>query len=288
MITVEIERVRRAILRNLLISKRKKPAEYTIRRRASGFLPQTADRRRPSIALIVADMIDRSNAVDWRTAESDLWRLGYHRTPALLAADECRTTAAMYDDDARFRSRIDMSRYRFGSGEYKYFTRPLPAVVQELRESLYPRLAPVANAWWAALGEHVSFPDTLDGLISSCAARGQTRPTPLLLKYVEGDYNCLHQDLYGDAYFPLQVAVFLSEPATDYTGGEFLLVEQRPRAQSAGEVIVPRMGEAVIFTTRMRPVKGARGYYRVQVRHGVSRIRSGTRFTLGIIFHDGK
>ena len=174
----------------------------------------------------------------------------------------------------------------FGSGEYKYFAHPLPPLVQSLRESLYPRLAPIANAWWEALDETTRFPDTVEALLASCAKHGQTRPTPLLLKYVEGDYNCLHQDLYGDVYFPLQVAIFLSEPGVDYTGGEFLLVEQRPRAQSAGEVIVPRMGDAVIFTTRIRPAKGARGYYRVQMRHGVSRIRSGNRFTLGIIFHD--
>jgi hypothetical protein len=231
---------------------------------------------------------DRANAVDWTAAELDLWQRGYHHCPALLAPDECRDLTALYDDDTRFRSHIDMARYRFGRGEYKYFARPLPAIVEQLRESLYPRLAPVANAWWAALGETTRFPDSLDGLILSCVKHRQTRPTPLLLKYVQDDYNCLHQDLYGDIYFPLQVAVFLSEPGTDYTGGEFLLVEQRPRAQSAGEVIVPRMGEAVIFTTRIRPVKGARGYYRAQMRHGVSRLRSGTRFTLGIIFHDAK
>ena len=233
-------------------------------------------------------MADRTSIVDWTAAGQDLWQRGYHLTPALLTPDECRATAALYDDDTRFRSRIDMARYRFGSGEYNYFSLPLAPLVQVLRESLYPHLAPIANAWWEALGEPARFPGTLDGLLASCEKHGQTRPTPLLLKYVEGDYNCLHQDLYGDVYFPLQAAVFLSEPGVDYTGGEFLLVEQRPRAQSAGEVIVPTMGQAVIFTTRIRPAKGTKGYYRVQMRHGVSRLRSGTRFTLGIIFHDGK
>jgi hypothetical protein len=231
-------------------------------------------------------MTEPSSVIDWTAAEQDLWQRGHHHTVPLLTPDECRATASLYDDDVRFRSHVDMARYRFGRGEYKYFAQPLPAIVQQLRASLYPRLATVANAWWAALGEDTRFPDSLEGLLTSCAAHGQARPTPLLLKYVEGDYNCLHQDLYGDVYFPLQVAVFLSQPGRDYTGGEFLLVEQRPRAQSAGEVIVPKMGEAVIFTTRIRPMKGARGSYRVQMRHGVSRLRSGTRFTLGIIFHD--
>jgi hypothetical protein len=195
---------------------------------------------------------------------------------------------ALFDEDRRFRSHIDMARYRFGEGEYKYFAAPLPSVVQTLRESLYPELAPVANAWMEALGDRTRFPTTLAGLLDACARHKQTRPTPLLLRYAPGDYNCLHQDLYGDVYFPLQTAFFLNAPGVDYTGGEFVLLEQRPRAQSAAEVIVPPQGAAVMFTTRLRPMKGTRGYYRVNMRHGVSRVRSGQRHTLGIIFHDAK
>ncbi|MGE0041382.1 MAG: 2OG-Fe(II) oxygenase [Vicinamibacterales bacterium] len=227
-------------------------------------------------------------ALDWEAIERSLWDRGYARTTALLTPDECRTVAGLYDDDTIFRSHIQMARFRFGEGEYKYFAHPLPALVSSLREGLYPRLVPVANAWMEALGDPARFPGTLAELHAECARHGQRRPTPLLLKYGPGDYNCLHQDLYGDVFFPLQAAVFLDRPGVDYTGGEFLLVEQRPRAQSAGEVIVPGQGEAVIFTTRHRPAKGARGYYRAQVRHGVSRVRSGARHTLGVIFHDAR
>jgi uncharacterized protein len=234
------------------------------------------------------DIAARVGALDWPALETSLSAHGYAATPAILTADECAGLIASYTDDGRFRSHIDMARFRFGAGDYKYFAYPLPPIVAALRGAFYPRLAPVANRWWSELGERTRFPPTLDALQRQCHARNQTRPTPLLLRYQAGGYNCLHQDLYGDVYFPLQVALFLSAPEVDYTGGEFLLVEQRPRAQSAGEVIRPQQGEAVIFTTRLRPVQGTRGVYRVNVRHGVSRVRSGNRYTLGIIFHDGQ
>jgi hypothetical protein len=237
---------------------------------------------------VTTSLPERIEKLDWPRLHASLWDFGYALTSPVLTADECRETAALFDRDAIFRSHVDMKRYRFGEGEYKYFANPLPPIVQDLRQALYPHLPPVANAWMEALGESTRFPETLVDLLAACARRGQTRPTPLLLRYGPGDYNCLHQDLYGDVYFPLQAAVFLNEPGVDYTGGEFLLVEQRPRAQSAGEVVVPPRGALVIFTTRIRPVKGARGYYRVNMRHGVSRVRSGSRHTLGIIFHDAK
>jgi hypothetical protein len=230
----------------------------------------------------------RIRELDWPALSASLWSHGYALTPPVLTPEACQATAALFDADDRFRSHIDMKRYRFGEGEYKYFAHPLPPIVRELRQSLYPHLAPVANAWMEALGERTRFPGTLEGLLAACERRGQTRPTPLLLRYGPGDYNCLHQDLYGDVYFPLQTAAFLNQPGVDYTGGEFLLVEQRPRAQSAGEVVIPPRGALVIFTTRIRPIKGARGYYRANMRHGVSRVRSGARHTLGIIFHDAK
>lgn len=193
----------------------------------------------------------------------------------------------MYDEDARFRSRIDMARYGFGSGEYKYFARPLPPAVEALREAVYPQLAPVASRWAERLGGE-PYPATLEAFLNLCAKRGQTRPTPLLLRYGPGDYNCLHQDLYGDVVFPIQLTVVLSRRDVDYQGGEFLLVEQRPRAQSRGQAVPLELGEAVIFATRYRPIQGTRGFYRVNMRHGVSRLLSGERFTLGVIFHDAK
>ncbi len=235
-----------------------------------------------------ATIPSRVDSLDWPDLEASLSRSGYARTPPILSAAECRDLIELYPEDRHFRSRIEMARFRFGEGDYKYFAHPLPDTVVQLRESLYPWLAPIANRWWQELGEQTRFPETLDGLLAQCAKRGQKRPTPLMLRYETGDYNCLHQDLYGDVFFPLQVAVFLSQPGADYTGGEFLLLEQRPRAQSAGEVVIPNQGEAVIFTTRVRPVQGSRGFYRVNMRHGVSRVRSGLRFTLGVIFHDAK
>jgi uncharacterized protein len=206
----------------------------------------------------------------------------------MLTAPECAALARLYDDESRFRSRVVMERHRFGVGEYKYFARPLPEPVASLRAALYPPLAAIANGWMAALGDSKRFPPGLEAFLEVCARAGQEQPTPLLLRYLEGGYNCLHQDLYGEVAFPLQVAVMLSRPRTDYTGGEFLLIEQRPRSQSAGAAITAGQGEMVIFPNRVRPVAGSRGVYRVNVRHGVSRIHSGRRLTLGIIFHDAK
>ena len=206
--------------------------------------------------------------------------------PDLLSPGECRALAELYDDRDAFRSRVVMARHGFGQGEYKYLAYKLPPAVEALRQLLYPLVAPVANRWRRQLGLAADFPDTLDRYLARCHAAGQTRPTPLILKYGPGDYNCLHQDLYGELVFPLQATVLLSRPGEDFAGGEFLLVEQRPRRQSKGEVVALRQGDAVIFPVHHRPVAGSRGYYRVTMRHGVSRVRSGSRFTLGIIFHD--
>lgn len=230
----------------------------------------------------------RVQQLDWEALESALAENGYAHTPAVLTPEECRELIGLYPDDARFRSHIDMARFRFGLGDYKYFADPLPGIIQELRRTFYPPLAAVANRWMENLGSRDRFPGQLDDFLKVCHRHGQRRPTPLLLRYTQGGYNCLHQDIYGEVAFPLQVAFFLSQPGRDYEGGEFLLLEQRPRAQSRGEVVIPEQGEAVIFTTRYRPVRGSRGYYRVNIRHGVSRMKSGERYTLGIIFHDAK
>jgi uncharacterized protein len=211
---------------------------------------------------------------------------GFATLPALVGAAECRALAALWADAAAFRKRVVMQQHGFGQGEYRYFTYPLPKTVQALRESLYRRLAPIANRWRESLGQAGEFPAELEAYLKKCHAQGQTKPTPLVLRYEAGDYNCLHQDLYGDEVFPLQATVLLSAPGRDFEGGEFLLVEQRPRAQSRGEVVPLALGDAVVFAVRERPRRGARGFHRVQLRHGVSRIRSGLRFTLGIIFHD--
>jgi hypothetical protein len=198
----------------------------------------------------------------------------------------CAGFRAAYDDDSLFRSRVVMARHGFGRGEYKYFAYPLPRAVEELRRTLYPRLAPIANRWEKMLAREARFPETHTAYLRTCHAAGQTRPTPLLLRYAEGDYNCLHQDLYGEEAFPLQVAILLSRPDEDFTGGEFVMTEQRPRMQSRVEVAPLTQGSAVIFAVNERPVQGGRGVYRVRMRHGVSRLRSGSRYTLGVIFHD--
>ena len=224
--------------------------------------------------------------VDWAAIEQALDAQGYATTPPLLTGAECRDLAALYASDARFRSRVVMQRHAFGRGEYKYFDYPLPSVVQALRQGIYPRLAPVANRWRQTLGEPGELPSSLDAFLAECHAAGQERPTPLLLRYGPDDYNCLHQDLYGPLVFPLQLTVLLSEPGHDFAGGEFVLVEQRPRAQSKAEVVPLAQGEAVIFAVHHRPVRGTRGWYRVALRHGVSRLLSGSRHTLGVIFHD--
>ncbi|MGH7711711.1 MAG: 2OG-Fe(II) oxygenase [Gemmatimonadaceae bacterium] len=230
----------------------------------------------------------RLAGLDWEAIERDLWQRGYAETPPVLTPDECNALTALYDDDNRFRSRVIMARHRFGEGEYQYFADPLPKVVAQLREHAYPHLAPIANRWAESLGKRERCPATLEEFLARCAQAGQTKPTPLLLRYETGGYNCLHQDIYGDVAFPMQLLAFLAAPGVDYTGGEFLLVEQRPRAQSAAEVIAGAQGALVFFTTRERPARGARGFYRVNVRHGVSRVRSGRRHTLGVIFHNAR
>lgn len=227
--------------------------------------------------------------LDWEALGESLDERGYAvASEPALSPEECAELVALYDDDRRFRSRIEMARYRFGEGEYKYFANPLPRVVSELRRTLYPPLARVANRWMEQLEEGERYPATHAEFLERCAQAGQTKPTPLVLRYGAGGYNCLHQDVYGDVAFPLQAVVFLTEPGVDYEGGEFLLVEQRPRAQSMGDIVPARQGGLAFFTTRIRPVRGSRGYYRVQMRHGVTRVASGRRFTLGIIFHDAK
>ena len=219
---------------------------------------------------------------------ADLEARGSGIIARLLDPDRCRSIVALYGQDERFRSRVVMSRHGFGRGEYKYFAYPLPDAVSELRSALYPRLAPIANRWNELLKDPVRYPADHRQFLARCAAAGQTRPTPLLLQYAAGDYNCLHQDLYGEHVFPLQVAILLSEPRKDFTGGEFVLTEQRPRMQSRAEVVPLHQGDAVVFAVHHRPVRGSRGIYRVNMRHGVSTVRSGRRHTLGIIFHDAK
>jgi hypothetical protein len=225
--------------------------------------------------------------IDATSLAGDLDRYGAVILPGLLQADTCRDLAAQYERDG-FRSRVVMARHGFGRGEYKYFAYPLPAGVQQLREAFYPPLADIANRWNDAMGIAVRYPATHAAYLAQCHAAGQRRPTPLLLQYGADDYNCLHQDLYGEHVFPLQMAILLSQPGVDFTGGEFVLTEQRPRMQSRAEVVPLRQGDAVIFAVHHRPVQGARGTYRVNMRHGVSRVRSGRRHTLGIIFHDAE
>jgi hypothetical protein len=228
---------------------------------------------------------DRVRQLPWPDLEASLWQFGFARTRAVLTPEECASLVAMYGNQELFRSRIEMARYRFGEGDYQYFAYPLPSVVQELRTHAYPALAGIANRWAEALGRPERYPADLKRLLAQCKQVDQTRPTPLLLHYETGGYNCLHQDIYGDLAFPLQLVCFLNR---EYTGGEFLLVEQRPRAQSIGHAMRPEQGEMAVFTTRYRPVKGSKGYYRVNVKHGVSRVTSGSRYTLGVIFHDAK
>lgn len=228
----------------------------------------------------------RVEQIDTEALTSELDAQGWSVLPDLLTAAQCSDIAGMYDKDSGFRSRVVMARYGFGLGEYRYFSYPLPPLVQQLRTLLYPRLAPVANQWHERMGMDTRFPASHDAFIARCAAAGQTRPTPLLLKYGAGDYNCLHQDLYGEHVFPLQVAVLLSEPQKDFSGGEFVLTEQRPRMQTRAAVVPLTKGDAVVFAVNSRPVRGTRGDYRVKLRHGVSKIIEGHRHTLGIIFHD--
>jgi hypothetical protein len=228
----------------------------------------------------------RLDAFDWPSVASDLDARGFAMLEKLLSDDECRVVAALYDDESRFRSRVDMARHGFGRGEYRYLSHPLPDLVTRLRANLYVHLALVANRWSRAMRHDVRYPDTHAEFLTRCHAAGQRLPTPLLLYYEKDDYNCLHQDLYGAHVFPLQVAILLSEPLVDFTGGEFVLSEQRPRMQSRVEVVPLRRGDGVVFAVNERPVPGRRGTHRVRMRHGVSRLRSGRRHTLGVIFHD--
>ncbi|MBA3447749.1 MAG: 2OG-Fe(II) oxygenase [Pseudaminobacter sp.] len=230
----------------------------------------------------------RIESRDWRALAAELDGHGCAVIEKLLTPEECREIAAFYPDEKHFRSHIQMGRHGFGKGEYRYFKYPLPDLLDDLRAALYPRLAPIANEWNARMGVDMRYPETHRDFLRLCHDAGQLRPTPLLLQYVSGDFNCLHQDLYGDLAFPLQVAILLSEPGRDFTGGEFVLTEQRPRMQSRAEVVPLRQGDAAIFAVHNRPVQGAKGSYRVNLRHGVSRVRSGLRHTVGIIFHDAK
>ena len=228
----------------------------------------------------------RVAAYDWQALASELDNYGCAVVPKLLSPEECRTIAALYPDESHFRSHVIMARHGFGKGEYRYFKYPLPHLLGGLRTALYPHLADVANKWSGRMGIDEGYPEDHASFLERCRAAGQTRPTPLLLQYVPGDFNCLHQDLYGELAFPIQVAIFLSEPGRDFTGGEFALTEQRPRMQSRVEVVPLRQGDAVAFAVHNRPVQGSKGTYRVNLRHGVSRLRSGMRHTVGIIFHD--
>jgi hypothetical protein len=230
----------------------------------------------------------RLDNVSWEALEQQLDQAGCAVLPGLLTSADCDKVVPLYAQDAPFRSRIVMARHGFGRGEYKYFAYPLPALVAALREAVYPRLAPIANRWHQALGLKADFPRRHADFIRRCHEEGQSRPTPLMLRYGEGDYNCLHQDLYGEQVFPLQLAVLLSEPAAEFDGGEFVMTEQRPRMQSRPEVVHLDKGDAVVFAVHTRPVQGARGIYRVNHRHGVSRLRRGQRYTLGVIFHDAQ
>ena len=235
-----------------------------------------------------APIQDRVAALPWSDLHESLTESGYATTANLLTPEECAELRGLYPRDELFRSRVIMERLRFGRGEYKYFANPVPPIVTELRTHVYPYLATVANQWAEALGEQLRFPAGHSTFLEHCHQAGQTRPTPLLLHYEQDGYNCLHQDIYGAVAFPLQMVLMLGQPGRDWEGGEFVLLEQRPRAQSKAEVISAGEGCAVIFTTRYRPVKGSRGYYRVNIKHGVARVKSGSRYTLGIIFHDAE
>ncbi len=234
------------------------------------------------------DIGTRVDSYDWASVSAHLDACGWGMLPKLLTPGEAAGIAALFDDDSRFRSHIVMARHGFGRGEYKYFAYPLPDKIADLRTALYSHLVPIANRWNESMGIDVRYPDAHADFITRCHKAGQTRPTPLLLQYGEGDFNALHQDVYGEHVFPLQAAILLAEPQTDFTGGEFVLTEQRPRMQSRAEVVPLDRGDGVVWAVRSRPVKGTRGTYRVNMRHGVSRLRSGHRHTLGVIFHDAQ
>ncbi len=241
--------------------------------------------RQGAAALQVAG---RVAGLDWTAISRALDDLGSSLTGSVLGPPECKTIAELYGDDRRFRSTIDMARYRFGQGQYRYFGRPLPELVAELRAAFWPHLLPIARAWARRLGQPAPWPDSLDGWLEQCHETGQTRPTPLLLRYGPGDWNALHRDLYGELVFPLQVVIGLDRPGVDYTGGEFITLEQRPRAQSRGTTSAIAQGQGLVFTTRDRPVPSRRGWSAAPMRHGVSVLRSGRRHTLGLVFHDAR
>jgi hypothetical protein len=232
------------------------------------------------------DIHQRINLLNWNGIADNMNGKGYACIPNVLTGAECDEFIRQYDNEALYRKTINMERYRFGLGEYKYYQYPLPELIHQLRESLYPNLAPIANKWMRVLNIDKHFPESLAQLLGLCHTKNQHRPTPLILKYGIGGYNTLHQDLYGDVYFPMQAVLFLNGPDTDYQGGEFVLIEQRPRAQSKAIVLKPNKGDMLLFTTNFRPVKGSKGYYRVNMKHGVSELTGGKRHTLGIIFHD--
>ncbi|HUI83200.1 MAG TPA: 2OG-Fe(II) oxygenase [Candidatus Binatia bacterium] len=250
-------------------------------------MPATTALTRPDVEPLPS-IGKRLDGLPWKELQESLWELGYAVTPPILTAAECSGLRGLYGRDELFRSQVIMERLRFGKGDYKYFANPIPDIVRELRTHAYPYLAKAANEWAEALGEKGRFPAEHAAFLERCHRAGQKRPTPLLLHYEQDGYNCLHQDIYGAVAFPLQMVVLLGQRGRDWEGGEFVLVEQRPRAQSKAEVISAGEGCAVIFTTRYRPVQGARGYYRVNMKHGVARVRSGSRYTLGIIFHDAE
>jgi hypothetical protein len=241
---------------------------------------------RPQLVPLAKSVSERVESLAWAELSRELDAQGAAPIGGLLTRAECEALAALYEHEPLFRSRVVMSRHGYGRGEYQYFAYPLPELIAGLRASLYPQLVPIANRWHAAMGLPVRYPAEHASFLARCHAAGQRRPTPLLLQYGEGDYNCLHQDLYGEHLFPLQVAVLLSEPERDFTGGEFVMTEQRPRMQSRAMVLPLRQGDALVFAVQQRPAQGTRGVHRVNLRHGVSRVRSGRRHTLGIIFHD--
>ena len=243
---------------------------------------------KPMAAVEPEDVASRVAAIDWAYVAAELDEHGSAVVGPLLTPEQCDDLAGSYDDESLFRSRVVMARHGFGRGEYQYFAYPLPLVISELRTALYPPLAEIANRWNEAMGIEIRYPAAHKAFLDRCHVAGQTRPTPLLLRYRAGDYNALHQDLYGEHVFPLQVAILLARPDVDFSGGEFVLTEQRPRMQSRAEVVVLGQGQGVIFPVHQRPVRGTRGSYRVNMRHGVSRLRSGRRHTVGIIFHDSK
>ncbi len=230
--------------------------------------------------------MDKFNSINWQNVAEGLYDKGYALIPKFLPENQCQSLIENYDNPHDYRKTVAMERHRFGIGEYKYFDYPLPELVQMIREKIYPQLVPVANAWMKVLNIDKNFPETLQELNQQCAAQNQLKPTALILKYGQSGFNTLHQDLYGEVYFPMQAAVFLNEPGVDFTGGYFVLTEQVPRAQSKPIVLNPHKGDMLIFTTNFRPIRGVKGYYRAKIRHGVSELHSGKRYTLGVIFHD--